>query len=234
MLNNVELPPYTLRKSKKARYLQLKITAHGQLELIVPQRISQAKALLYLWENRAWIDARRDLIQAQQRSELEFPQEICLHAINCHWFLNYEYGAIRSRVKESFNDLKIYLQSPEIESAVKVLKRWLKQKAQWELTPWLQRLSRDCQLPYKNLVFRGQKTLWGSCTRDNDISLNYKLLFLPAEYVEYVLIHELCHTIYFDHSARFWQLVEKFLPNWRNLRREVKKGDKWLPNWLKN
>jgi len=232
MLNNSELPPYILRKSKKARYLQLKITSEGELEVIVPHRISQKNALLYLQENRDWIEQRRHLIQVQPAA-ITWPQEIHLHAIECQWSLSYAHHATRSRLTEKWDELQISLPQPEIESAIKIVKRWLKRKAQLELTPWLQRISQRCQLPYKSLSYRGQKTLWGSCTRDKDISLNYKLLFLPAEYVEYVMVHELCHTIYFDHSANFWQLVERFIPNWRILRKQTKLGDQWIPRWLK-
>ena len=70
---------------------------------------------------------------------------------------------------------------------------------------------------------RGQKTCWGSCTGNGSISLNWRLMLLPRELAEYVLIHELCHLRFLDHSASFWALVEQWVPDFR--RRRTLLGD---------
>ena len=66
------------------------------------------------------------------------------------------------------------------------------------------------QLFPKAVKFRGQKTIWGSCSPDNTISLNYKLIVAPIQVVDYVLIHELAHIRHKNHSRTFWDLVEQF------------------------
>ena len=68
----------------------------------------------------------------------------------------------------------------------------------------------------------GAKTRWGSCSGKNRICLSWRLMENPKEVVDYVIIHELCHTVCHDHSKRFWALVESFLPDYRRLRRKLK------------
>lgn len=222
--------PYTLRKSNKAKQLQLKITARGQLVVVVPARVSESAALEFLQQNDDWVAAHQHLIKPQ--TEFILPSKICLPAITCEWPLFYQTQAIRRRVVETTPGLMLHIKSAHKDEFVAVIKRWLIRKARLELTPWLQRQSARCQLPYRKVNFRGQKTLWGSCSREGDISLNYKLLFLPPQYVDYVLVHELCHTVHFDHSRAFWRLLTGFIDECQQLRYHVKRADSFVPHWL--
>ncbi|MCL2615873.1 MAG: M48 family metallopeptidase, partial [Dehalococcoidia bacterium] len=60
---------------------------------------------------------------------------------------------------------------------------------------------------------------WGSCSPRGALNLNWKLVMLPHEIIEYVVIHELCHLREMNHSPAFWRLVEQYCPNWRACRR---------------
>jgi hypothetical protein len=71
---------------------------------------------------------------------------------------------------------------------------------------------------------RGQKTAGPAASSDKNISLNYKLLFLPPELVHYVFVHELCHTVHMNHSAAFWKLVEEKQPGHQRFRDEIRDG----------
>lgn len=69
------------------------------------------------------------------------------------------------------------------------------------------------------------KSRWGCCDRKSNITFNYILLMLPPRLRQYVIVHELCHTVHFNHSEKFWKTVESFLPDYKNLRRELKRYD---------
>lgn len=76
---------------------------------------------------------------------------------------------------------------------------------------------------FTKLVIRDQKTRWGSCSKKGTLSFNYKILFLEPEKRDYIIVHELCHLREFNHSENFWSLVKQTIPDYKKIRRELKK-----------
>lgn len=74
-----------------------------------------------------------------------------------------------------------------------------------------------------SIKIKDYRSRWGSCSFKGDISYNWKIIFAPIEVIEYLIIHELSHLIFFNHSKEFWLKVEEFQPNFKNYR-------KWLKN----
>lgn len=81
---------------------------------------------------------------------------------------------------------------------------------------------------YKKVTIKNQFSRWGSCSRKGNLNFNYRIVFLPPEQADYLIVHELCHLGEFNHSKNFWDLVEKTTPNWKKLRHELKEGGKKL------
>lgn len=77
---------------------------------------------------------------------------------------------------------------------------------------------------YNRIAIRDQKTRWGSCSGKGNLNFNWKLILMPPEILDYVVVHELAHRIEMNHSARFWAQVETILPDYRERR-------KWLKNY---
>lgn len=75
---------------------------------------------------------------------------------------------------------------------------------------------------YNRITIRDQKTRWGSCSAKGTLSFNWRLMLAPPEILDYVVIHELCHLTYMDHSAAFWRKVESVCPGYRTARRWLK------------
>ena len=71
---------------------------------------------------------------------------------------------------------------------------------------------------YQRLRIGDQQTLWGSCSPRGTISFNWRLVLAPLAVLDYVVVHELCHLRFLDHSQRFWRLVEQHRPEWREQR----------------
>jgi predicted metal-dependent hydrolase len=71
---------------------------------------------------------------------------------------------------------------------------------------------------YQRIRIGGQRTLWGSCSAGGTLSFNWRLVLAPVEVLDYVVVHELCHLRVPNHSRRFWTLVERHRPHWRDQR----------------
>ncbi len=78
-------------------------------------------------------------------------------------------------------------------------------------------------ISYNRVFVRSQKTRWGSCSSQNNISLNYKIALLPSELMDYVLLHELMHIKYFHHGKRFWEALDRVVGNARAMEEQLKK-----------
>jgi predicted metal-dependent hydrolase len=71
------------------------------------------------------------------------------------------------------------------------------------------------QFKYNKIFIKDHKTKWGSCSNKGNINLNYRIIFLPRKLAEYVIVHELCHLKELNHTNKYWKLVEKILPNYK-------------------
>ncbi len=113
-----------------------------------------------------------------------------------------------------------------------LLQSWVKIQARCYLVPWIKRASVNTGLTFNAIQIRGQKTRWGSCSSRGTISLNCKLLFLPAHLVSYIIMHELCHTVHLNHSKNFWALLSSFEPSCKTLDAEMKRAGRFVPGWV--
>lgn len=78
-------------------------------------------------------------------------------------------------------------------------------------------------IPYPKVKVRKMKTRWGVCNkRDCSVTLNLNLMRYSSEKLDYVIIHELCHFVHFDHSSSFWNLVRKYCPDYKRIRKELR------------
>lgn len=76
---------------------------------------------------------------------------------------------------------------------------------------------------FNKINIKNQKTRWGSCSRKQNLNFNYKIALLPSRLSDYIIVHELCHLGQFNHSPKFWNLVEKALPDYLEIGRELKR-----------
>ena len=77
---------------------------------------------------------------------------------------------------------------------------------------------------WNKISVKNQKTRWGSCSQRGNLNFNYKIALLPQKSSDYIIVHELCHLGEFNHSQKFWDLVAKTVPDYKETRRDLRKN----------
>jgi len=78
------------------------------------------------------------------------------------------------------------------------------------------------------VAIRNQKSRWGSCSKKGNLNFNYKLAFMPPPIRDYVIVHEICHIKEFNHGRGFWSLVAETVPDWKKLRKELRRLERGI------
>ena len=112
------------------------------------------------------------------------------------------------------------------------LRTWVRNKAKDLLPPRLETISKQTGLEFRKVTIRSQRSRWGSCSSSGTINLNDQLVFLPPETVDYLMIHELCHTRHMNHSRKFWTLVQSFCPQYQYHEARLDDFKQWVPDWF--
>ncbi|WP_333861147.1 M48 family metallopeptidase [Clostridium sp.] len=116
----------------------------------------------------------------------------------------------------------------EDEAKVKdIIYKFYRKKAELIFKHKVDVYSKKLRVSPQNITVRCQKTLWGSCYSNGNINLNCRLLMSPVEIIEYIVVHELCHLVYMNHSKDYWKLVESQIPDYA-VRREWLKDNGYI------
>ncbi|MBN1288834.1 MAG: M48 family metallopeptidase [Actinobacteria bacterium] len=230
---------YTIRESNRAKHVLLKMSPRDGLVVVVPRGFNLDKVPEIVEKKRPWIERAHTKVEPQRKHLLAAesnmpPEHISLKGIGEEWDINYraddlpyvdlkELGAGRLSISGGIHSL---------ETVKTLLRKWLIMKAKVHFTPHIHEIAVERGFKIKAVKVRFQKTRWGTCSGDNNISLNAKLLFLPGELVDYVFVHELCHTVHKNHSPEFWSLLEQHVPDFETRRKELKNSWQYVPAWL--
>jgi hypothetical protein len=192
-------------RKRRARHYIIRVELDESVRVTIPRSGTLADARRFLARQLRWVDLQRHAA-ARIAGTILFRGE--LHGLQVT-----SRGA--STVVE-FAGESVPVRSGETAKAA--ASRRLREIATRELGPRLKALARDLDLPVTRVTIRSQETRWGSCSADGRISLNWRLVGMPEEVRDYILIHELTHLRERGHTRRFWRLVEEACPGHRAAR----------------
>lgn len=236
--NGQELPSYIVRRSARAKRVQLSITPAEGLVVVIPNRFSADRIPEIVTERRGWIERTLEHMAddraffERRNSEPLLPDTIDLRALGERRSVIYQPGVSGRVFAREHGPYRLVLTGNfDEEHAQRALRRWLVRRTKDEIVPWLNELASARSLSVTGISIRNQRTRWASCSIDGEMSINQNLLFLPRRLVRLVLIHELCHRIEMNHSPRFWRLVAEEEPDLAALDQELDRAWRLIPRW---
>jgi predicted metal-dependent hydrolase len=218
---------WKLRVSRRVKYARLQIKPYSGLEVIIPPRFPRAAVSGFVEEHIDWIQTQLARY-AELHPKPKLPERVFLALDGSDILISYP-GQLE--VSDLFSE---YLQLPsaDIMRSITTLRQWVRAKAMDLLPERLLSLSSQTGLECQRISIRSQKSRWGSCSSKGTISLNDQLVFLPPACVDYLIIHELCHTQHMNHSQAFWRLVEHHCPDFQVQENALNNPQQWVPNWF--
>jgi len=224
---------WRVRISERARRLAVRVLPGGLVEIVVPRGTRPRAIEQFVTRHRRWIDRKLTQYQPLERCSADgLPNRMHFAASGDSYEVQYADAPGALRMVIEGRTLRLNGQRARAVLMRHALQRFAMRQANAILAPWLEGLSAATGLSYGRVQIRRQRTRWGSCSRRGTISLNVSLLFQPPEVVNYLLIHELAHTRHMNHSRRFWSLVERIEPRWRELDAALSRGWRAVPAWV--
>ena len=182
-------PAFVFVRHPRARRYLIRVTGEGTVRVTVPRWGSKREAAAFAARERAWIEKQLQRAQVErERRERERRTP------------NDESGTANDEPQRG---------ADQNESIA---------RAKRELPPRLLELAAQHGLTVSRVSIRNQRRRWGSCSRDGHICLNWRLVTMPEDVRDYVLIHELMHLRRLDHSPKFWKLVAEACPAYAEAR----------------
>ena len=214
-----------VRHPRARRYI-LRVLPDGTARVTIPRRGSRKEAERFVNAQQRWIEQQRlrrlELLARPSSSPID-PNTILFRGEP----IALEHGVDRDRAIVLFRDRQIPLKSATDDPRHAVV-RHLREVAALELPARLLELAEPHRLTVSRVSVRDQRTRWGSCSSAGRISLNWRLVQMPDEVRDYVLLHELMHLREPNHSRRFWRHVAAVCPDFQQARRWLRAHESLL------
>ncbi len=220
---------YTLKRSDKARHARLEIRPEAGLTVVVPSHCGMDRVRPLLLRKQRWIVdklGRYGLFDGPRAKSIKAGDVLPYLGRNMK-IETQESGGEAGTVRLADDCLVVCTAAGDTHLNLS-LEQWYREQARNKIEPMVAALSRRMGLRYNRITLKGQKTLWGSCSRNRNLNFNWRLMMTPETVIEYVVVHELAHLKHMNHSRRFWQIVETHCPYWREHRKWLREHSQQL------
>jgi predicted metal-dependent hydrolase len=207
---------YTLKRSTRARYARLEVSPERGLVVTIPafQNIDHVRQLLE--EKERWIIEKLAKYSSAKPETKQIQNGDKIPYLGCYLIIEVQPGDTE---RVNFNPENGMVRVTAGRDGLRsTLERRYRIEARKKIEQKVENQSRAMGLSYRRITIKSQKTLWGSCSRKHNLNFNWRLIMAPEPVIDYVVIHELAHIKVMNHSKRFWQMVEKYCPDWPKYR----------------
>jgi len=208
----------TIRSKRKT--LALIVKPNGSLIVRAPLRSSEKSIREFVEKNAQWIEKKqaevREIIPLAPKQYI--PGEMFMYLGHV-----YPLEIVKGQKKPLLLIDNFKLAESAQNYADLIFERWYRGQARQILNERVNLYASQHDFRYEKIRITSARSRWGSCSANGSLNFSWRLIMTPLETIDYVVIHELVHTMIHNHSKRFWKKVEKILPNY-------KEHKKWLKN----
>ena len=210
-------------RAMKRKSLRLGITEDGEVEVKVPLGCPKHELMAFLNRHTGWLEQRLDLFWKKRAANK-----------NSMRYLGEQYRFCPSEQKSKqpvfITDVCYYPNTWQDDDILANIELWQREQAkivfQQLIDRWWPHFSHGALIDNPTLRVKKMRTRWGSLSSKGYINLNLKLLEMTPDIIEMVVVHELCHSHFFDHSANFYALMAEKLPHYKVLENKLKHIEK--------
>ncbi|MBE6047625.1 MAG: M48 family metallopeptidase [Clostridium sp.] len=206
---NGEKIKYTV-EFRKRKTIGIIIKENGEVIVRAPNGVSFETIDRVIEKKRKWIEQK--VIMFKERKQLASDEVMYLGRICKVRVIEQKF------LKKNFVDFKndtFFVNVSELSKANKVLEKWFREECLKKVTEIVFKYTNRFKEKPKEIRVKSQKTKWGCCTYDNKIFLNWHIIMARESAMEYVVVHEMCHMVYKNHSKDYWKCVENILPEFK-------------------
>jgi len=204
------MPEPQIIKSKR-RTIALQIAPDGTLLVRAPLRASMHQIQQFIDYNREWIDEHLQKVEMRPRVDKHSFKEG-----ETFWFLGNKVILTIGEFKQiEVKGDKLLFPRILVFRVQKELTAWYIKQARLLITQQVEYFAEQMKTSFISLTFSDTKSQWGRCTKDNRLQFSWRLIMSPLLTLNYVVIHELAHTLEKNHSRAFWSRVRLYNPSYR-------------------
>lgn len=223
--------PYTLSDSRKTRHIKLVMDING-LRVVKPARAKIEDVERVLKAKSNWIYKHHINFLSMKAEEYEREWEsgeTVLYRGKKYNIRIFPHKEQITRINFNGKRFEIFVNDTAAEDDRKALiedafRRWYMRTAYESLKDRLDYFCKIIGLTYNNMRIKEQRTRWGSCSKKGNLNFNWKLIMSPQWVIDYVMVHEICHLRYLNHSKQYWDMVALYSPDYKKAQEWLKKN----------
>lgn len=203
---------------RDVKHARLRVSEDGKVRVIVPFSFTRDDLCALLNKKERWIEKNLEFFAKKSKINLQRNQ-LLLYGNRYSYFYDaaFEQKVIIDHEHKTIRAKRNLLHIPTQE-------KWYKLYAKKHFTDRTSELAEKLNFKFNKLYVRGQRRKWGNCSKEKNISLNWRLIKAPLSVIDYLIVHELVHTEIMNHTSRFWTLLRSYYPDYKS-------AVKWLDKY---
>ncbi len=205
---------------RERKTLAIKVEAAGKVTVIVPNQTSHEIIIEKVKSKAPWIIKKLDYFNniEQQNKPKSFLDDDVFMYLGQDYRLRLEMISTLAKPEINIESGKVLIRTPTTDKKKLQMAMidWYREKANEKIRERINFFQPQIPKKPNRVVIKEQKKRWGSCSSKDNLNFNWKIIMAPTSVIDYIVVHELCHLVFLNHSKEFWNILATILPDYRD------------------